>query len=104
MRIPHDRLHGLFNMGVKGVTLITSVYTLWLMSRKNALMRDDLKVIKKLYDTNYETYVPIEQILDKPVPAHCRRILVKDEFGRTRAMLRCGNVQDKFGERVYWNN
>ena len=58
----------------------------------------------KVYDVSYDTYIPVENVLDKPVPSHCRRILFKDEFGRTRSKLICGNVQDRFGVRVYYNN
>lgn len=62
------------------------------MSRRNKIIHDDIGGIKNVYDTSYDTYVPVEKILDKPVPAHCKRVLFTDEFGRTRSKLICGNV------------
>ncbi len=62
------------------------------MSRRNKIIHDDIGAIKNVYDTSYDTYIPVEKILDKPVPAHCKRVLFTDEFGRTRSKLICGNV------------
>jgi hypothetical protein len=83
---------GIFSMGQKGITFLTSAYTLYLVHKRNFVIREDFKDMKPLYDISYDTYIPVEKILDKPIPAHCRRILFTDEFGRTRSKLICGNV------------
>jgi hypothetical protein len=92
MRLPHDRIREIFKAGTTAVGFVTQAYTLWLMSRKSYLIEQDLKSMGKVYDTTYDTYIPVEKILDKKVPSHCRRILFTDEFGRTRSKLICGNV------------
>jgi hypothetical protein len=55
-------------------------------------------------DPSYDTFIPVENIIGRPVPSHCRRVIFKDEFGRSRTKLICGNVSDAQGLRVYYNN
>jgi len=55
-------------------------------------MRKDFEGMKPVYDPSYDTFIPLDKILSKPVPAHCKRVLFTDEYGRTRSKLICGNV------------
>ena len=79
---------------------LISFYRIW---KRNTVIRQDFKEMKPL-DPSYDTYIPVEQILDRPVPSVCRRIIFKDEFGRSRTKLLCGNTSDAQGLRVYYNN
>ena len=97
MRIPHDRIREIFKAGSTAIGFLTQTYTLWLMSRRNSYVNEDLKGMGKVFDIDYDTYIPVDKILDKRVPSHCKRVLFTDEFGRTRSKLICGNVQDRFG-------
>lgn len=63
----------------------------------NRQIKIDFDYKKPTHDPRYDTYIPITEILDKPVPSACRRVIFTDEFGRMRTKLICGNVSDKQG-------
>lgn len=103
MNIPHDRLLDYFRMGSQGLAAVSTLYTLYHQYKRNSVVHFDWKD-HKLFDPSYEHYIPVEKVLDKAVPPHCKRVLFVDEFGRTRSKVICGNIQDKSGQRIYYNN
>jgi hypothetical protein len=91
-------------MGSAGIAAISSLYRIYHQYKRNSVVFDDWGK-NTLWDPNYDGPAPpLEKILEKPVPAHCRRILFKDEYNRTRSKVICGNAQDPSGQRVYYNN
>ena len=62
---------------------IIESYRKWSTSNSGLLNKDG--VIPA--NDHFDVYIPIEQIVNRPIPAHCRRIYFIDQFGRSKSML-----------------
>jgi len=103
-RINTNDIERMINSG-KNISQISSTVLLgYQVYKGNRQIISDFDNKNPTHDIKYETYIPLEQVLSKPVPSACRRVIFTDEFGRQRTKLICGSVSDKQGQRTYFNN